>query len=175
VTIKSISSTVEGMELIREQWRELGIHVVVTPVESRYWYTMLSAGNYDLTTTGVNAAWDGCFRHAVIVPPYHCDYPAPKWGLWESTNGQAGIEPPDWVKDMLALVDPILGDIRGPRRADLIRQMTRMFVESHMEIGGVMVPEQSLYAVVKNNFHNVPDPIPNLMCCHPAIFFKTNE
>jgi peptide/nickel transport system substrate-binding protein len=175
MTIKSIASTVEGMELIREQWREIGVHIVVTPVESGYWYTMLRAGNYDLTTTGVNAAWNGCFRHAVIVPPYHCDYPAPKWGLWESTNGKVGEEPPDWVKAMLALVDPILGDVRGPRRTALIRRMTRMFVESHMEIGGVMVPKQSLFAVVKNNFRNVPDPLPNLMCCQPAIFYIRKE
>ena len=175
LTIKSISSTVEGMELIREQWRDIGLKIVVTPVEASYWYTMLRAGNYDLTTTGVNAAWDGCFKHSVIVPPYHCDYPAPKWGLWARTAGQAGEEPPPWMKDMLALVDPILSKVRGPQRAALIKKMTRMFVESQMEIGGVMVPPQSLYAVVKNHMRNVPDPLPNFMCCHPASFYIRPE
>ena len=76
---------------------------------------------------------------------------------------------------MLELVDPILGARRGPERAALIRQMTRLSVESLLEIGGIMVPPQALFAVVKNSFRNVPDPIPNLMCAHPSIFYIRQE
>jgi len=163
---------VEACEVLREQWREVGIKLIVTPVESRYWYTMVRAGNYDLTSTGVNTGWDGCFMHVIVIPPYYSNYAAPLWDLWVRTNGEAGEEPPEWFRGMLALVDKILSLPQCDKRVALVKKMQRTSIEKMLRVGGLIAPPQATFAVVRNDFRNVPDPIPNLMCCHPAIFYK---
>ncbi|MBT4818888.1 MAG: ABC transporter substrate-binding protein [Lentisphaerae bacterium] len=163
---------VEACELLREQWRDVGIKLIVTPVESRYWYTMVRAGNYDLTCTGVNTGWDGCFMHVIVIPPYYSNYAAPLWDLWVRTNGEAGEEPPAWFRGMLDMVDEILSLPQCDKRVALVKEMQRVSIRRMLRVGGLIAPPQATFAVVRDNFRNVPNPIPNLMCCHPAIFYK---
>ena len=171
MTMKVPGALVEAMELIREQWWEVGIKLIVTPVESSYWYTMLRAGNYDLTSHGVNTGWEGCFMHAIVIPPYYSNYAAPLWDLWTRTNGEAGEEPPEWFQSMLVLTDRVLALPRGPERVDLIKKIQRVANENLLRVGVLTAPPQATFAVVGDAFRNVPDPIPNLMCCRPAAFF----
>ena len=158
-------------ELIREQWSEVGIKLIVTPVESHYWYRMLRAGHYDLTATGVKTGSDGCFMHLIAIPPYYSNCAAPQWDLWARTNQRVGEEPPDWFKYMLGLVDEILGLPQCGRRVELVKTMQRISIENLLRIGCLTAPPQATFAVVGNSFRNVPDPLPNLTCCHPATFF----
>ena len=170
LTMESRGPLVEAMEIYREDLAEVGVKMVVRPVESRYWYTMLQAAAYDWTVDSTNTAWDGCPKHSIVVPPFLW-YAAPKWHQWDASGGRAGDEPPQWFKDMLGMRDRIIAMPRTPARDAAIRDLIGAMVGRLYYLGGVMAPREATFAIVTNEFMNVPDPLPNLVCVHPSTFY----
>jgi len=144
--------------------------MVVRPIEVRYWGSMLQAANYDWTVDDTNTAWDGCPKHSIVVPPFLW-YAAPMWHRWEASGGRAGDEPPGWFKEMLGMRDRIISMPRDETRDAAIRELIRTMVGNLYYLGGIMDPPEANFALVKNNFMNVPDPLANLVCVHPSTFY----
>ena len=162
---------VEAMELVREMWADVGIHATVSPVQTNYWYQMNRNGNYDISCAAPVGGWDGCYRHAIVAPPYGGNYAIPKWFQWCNTNGQAGDEPAPWAKKMADMAQQIMLTPPGAEQDALIVQLTGMWSDNIMAIGTVMSPPEATFAVVNNRMRNVPDPLPFLQAAHPACFY----
>lgn len=175
VFIRVQGPNIEAMELVREMWGEVGVRATVSPVQTNYWYQMNQNGNYDVTCAAPVAGWDGCYRHALVAPPYGWPYAAPQWYRYYATNGKVGRLPPDWVQEMYRLGQETLVTPRGPRQIELIKRQTRLWAENLMCIGTVMSPPEATFAVVNARMRNVPDPLPFLQAAHPSAFFYTEE
>ena len=172
INMMSRSPSIPAMELVREQLEKVGILLSVTPVVVQYFSTAVRSGNYDLTVNSINTAWDGCFFHVLSAPPYYAMTPATQWGNWVRSGGRIGDKPPDWFLSIIDQSEAILGMPAGPKRVTAIKAMQRDTVKYLLRVGGVASPPEATFAVVHNDMRNVPDPLPVLTCCDPAIFFK---
>ena len=170
--MKVRGENVEPMQLVADQWAELGIKVTVTPIETGLWYSMIRAGTYEITSEVVNTGWRGRFPiNNEIVPQDPYNRAAPKWGLWVGSHGEAGIEPPPWVLEMVDTYECALGLPACVERQDLIKTIFRIYNTNLLQIGVLMNARESNFVVASDRFRNVPDPLPNLVCVPPALFY----
>ncbi len=146
---------VDDMEMVAEWWRAVGIKASSKAVERSLYFTRLS-GNELLA--GVNFAGNGLF--VPVMPHYTIPITtdatwAPEWGLWYSTKGKSGEEPPAEVKKQLELYDQVMVTPDLETQQKLWSQLMDINAENCYHFGMCDRPAQPV--CVSNKFHNVPD------------------
>jgi peptide/nickel transport system substrate-binding protein len=92
-------------EMLKEQWRVIGIDLDVQVVENTLWHQRALAGSLQLTAQPTGA--DDPFVYPDWLFPYQARTAAasmgPSFARWFQTNGAAGEEPPAQVRRMMSL------------------------------------------------------------------------
>ena len=176
--IKILSSMPDIAELIKGYWKDIGIEIVIKPTDVGLWVANLNARDYDLTMHNVGMGWGGMSPEArgMTYPVQQSSWWATAWGLWYSTSGKAGEEPPDEAKCLLEIYKKLPGELSSQKRIELNKEAMRIHSENLWIIGTCRNPDQLTIAVAKNNFRNMletpPQSMENLSPYSCQYFFK---
>lgn len=148
--------------IMKQQWAKVGIGMSTTSMERSLFQVKTSNEEQDaLMWTG----FGGSDLTLPLDPRWYIPRTtsqsnwAKQWVLWSQTNGASGEEPPESVKQGLALYNKAIAAVDSKQRDDFLKQMLALAKEDFWVIGTISTPES--FAVVKNSFMNVPDSQPD--------------
>jgi peptide/nickel transport system substrate-binding protein len=145
------------LELVRDDWRKLGIGMFIKPSQREVLYNRVKAGSTQM------AIWSG-LENALIKPamvpaelaplnPEQFHWPA--WGLWAQTRGQMGEEPDfEPVERLIALKDAWAAAEDDAGRSAAWEEMLSIWADQVFTIGIVQGVDQLV--VVSDRLRNVP-------------------
>ena len=135
----------QTVELVSQNWADVGIQSVVKEVTPDEYRSAQSSNQLDVSmwrksqplaiVLGNNELW---------VPPYENYFGnrnAMLWAEWIDTNGSAGVEPPQWAKDMIDDINALQSaDQSSQEFKDLVSDMVSAMAGNLMFIGTVNAP-----------------------------------
>ncbi len=149
---------VDALQLITEDWQEIGIKLLIKPSQRDVLRERAYTGSVMMT---VWSGWDNGIPTADMVPdelaPVHQDNLAwPMWGQYYETGGQSG-EPPDMeaAERLMALYRDWFGAETRAERQDIWDEMLAINTREQFVIG--IVSEVPQPVVVSRKLHNVPE------------------
>jgi peptide/nickel transport system substrate-binding protein len=151
---------VDMLELISQDWAQLGVKMEVNALERTFFYERTSNSNdHDAAVWGGQASWVPGEIPQQIVPVHHDSRWGIPWSFWYKTGGREGEEPPPSVKERMRLYDEARSTGDAQRRRELIHQIAEIAADE-FEVKGV---SKSLptYGVRKLSLKNVPDSMPS--------------
>ena len=147
-------------ELIKETWKELGIDVVLKPVERALWVTTVQASDFDIASYVVGS---GSAAYPPLRSPYvfpssaQSSYWGVQWAQWLTTDGAKGVEPPAEVKELFAMYERLSGIASQEERNEIYAEAYRIHADNLWMIGGVAEPNVGRYFLFKNNVGNTTE------------------
>ncbi len=121
-----------GAEMAKRYWEDIGIKVNVKKVSGNYYWQKSNANQ-----VACSVWWGG----GAALPSQHWlgfgPVDAPMWNSWLSSNGESGIEPPDWVKEIRELQKVILRTPDKDKRIEAGKKILSMHAEKVWLIGTV--------------------------------------
>jgi peptide/nickel transport system substrate-binding protein len=164
-------------DLLKRYWANVGVATSVDVQGTSLYIERWSANNFQLNIwEGYGGAdYDTILDPAWYLPQTAYGAPAPSWAEWYATRGAKGVEPPDLVRQQYELYDQIKQSSDYDKQSMLMNRILDISADLFHSIG-ICLPARG-YGIVKNNFHNVPDPMPagwfNPGSSHPEQFFMT--
>ncbi|QDP97091.1 ABC transporter substrate-binding protein [Microlunatus elymi] len=153
---------VDGMELIKADWKAVGIDTNISRVsEDLYWQRVQAnvaeastwtAGNFEVRAT------QGSNHYYVASNPRGSSRWGSTWANWYATDGKSGQEPPGTYKTALELFDKMRHTYDARKATDIGKQIIELAKEQFVYIG-ICTPADS-YGIAKNNFRNVMKTFP---------------
>ncbi|MCK5739921.1 hypothetical protein KAH55_12090 [bacterium] len=145
------------LELIQEYWAAIGVKLNINIKTNRSWWEFTTAGKFDM----VAYVFMGVADREIIIQPSHLmpiftgTYWAPEWGTWYQSEGENGIEPPDYIKNLYQLHADISAELDPVHQKQMLEQLS---YES-MKIGHTLVVKARMpqMVVIRDGFHNVSD------------------
>jgi ABC-type transport system substrate-binding protein len=155
----AIQQWVDAIQLIDENWEEVGIDLQVLVADRALVWERMQAGEQDAMVWGGEG---GLFMDAVMGPYSAFPYSiyskfAPYWSNWYQGDEPAE-EPPAEVKRQMELYDELQATADADRQRELMMEIHEIAKEFFYHIGIATQPPG--YGVVKNNFRNVPESMP---------------
>jgi peptide/nickel transport system substrate-binding protein len=151
------SLIVDGLTLIAEFWREIGVRLFVKPQDRTVLRNRSFAG---LTVMVAAQGLDNAIPTAIMPPtelaPMRQDnYAWPKWGQFVETKGKNGkpVDMPE-AQRLLDLYDLWMTTADEAKQAEIWREMLMNHAENQWIIGTVAGALQPI--VVKNGLENLP-------------------
>ncbi|WP_204115638.1 ABC transporter substrate-binding protein [Shimia biformata] len=148
----------QTVELVAQFWRDVGIDSVVKEVTPDEYRSAQSANKLDVSmwrkgqplaiVLGNNELW---------VPPfenYFGNRNGMLWAEWVESGGSAGVEPPEYVKALMADINSLQSaDQSSPEFAALTESMVKNMTENLLFIGTVNAPAPMIHRTALKNFH----------------------
>jgi peptide/nickel transport system substrate-binding protein len=154
---------VDMMQLIMPMLKVVGIDGQLKLIDRSLWEVRIRQNmDYDATT---NRFGGGIGLAAFLDPRYFVPFSdnafyAPGWQIWyNDKSAPNAVEPPDQVKKALELYDVMKSTVDDAKRVDALKQILEIAADQFYTIG-IKVPNNG-YGIVKNNFKNVPEKMPN--------------
>ena len=146
-------------QLIAKDFQKVGIQLIVQIRERALHFSLresndLQAEMWNQDTAGF--PFTGSTKYDVRSGIYGNITYGPLWYDWYRTGGKGGQEPPDYIKQMVQLVDH--AKTVGPAdQAKDAQQIIKLWVDNMVEIGtvGLTATDQGV-VVVNAKMHNVP-------------------
>ncbi len=154
----------EISELIKGYWAKVGVNVSLKPEDQQFYKQRMQANDHTIGVWAIGGSSEIYSRQNEPIryrPPWHWPAESPlggtEWYRWLTTDGSAGIEPPDEVKELWSVVEQwLLEPFGSDRYHELGREMLRINAENLWLIGTVgLVPRA---AIIKNSVRNTPQP-----------------
>jgi ABC-type transport system substrate-binding protein len=168
---------IPATELVRKYWLEVGVDARIKSEDRSLFFERVFNNQHDAASyIGEFGDFDALLWPDAFVPTRIFALYGVGWGMWYSSDGADGMEPPSAVRRQLQLFDEAKRVVDDTDRAELFRQVIALAREQFYAIGtSLPLP---YYGVVKNTFHNVPDALPGTILESPAFarpeqFFTT--
>jgi len=148
-------SQLDAVELVAENWREIGLNVTVKTMTREVYWPRACANEAMIGTWGTDRGLVPMIDPIYQFPFDERSWMAPSFGIWYKTAGKEGEEPTPEIKELMDLYDAYRATVRPDEQLDLARQIVRLSTERLAVIQTCgMAPS---LVVVKNNFHNVAE------------------
>ncbi|MBM7066800.1 ABC transporter substrate-binding protein [Actibacterium sp. 188UL27-1] len=149
----------EVVEFVAQNWADIGIQTTVKEVTPDEYRAAQSANELDVGIwaqgTPVAIALGSSER---FVPPYGSYFDhrvGMKWAEWMDSDGSAGLEPPQFAKDMASDIEAFQQAVPGsPEQAEIGTRIAENFAENMLFIGTVLAPAPIYH---RNALVNVPE------------------
>lgn len=154
-------SWVDGTQLVVQYWQKVGVDAKMKNEDRTLFYERKdpTANEHD---AGV---WmgDGGLLIEKLEPRWYFPFSsesiyAELWQQWFNTYGKEGEEPPPETRKQMELYRRLIDTIDENEQNTIYKQILQIAKEQFYCIGCVRIP--NTYGIVKNNFHNVPDKMP---------------
>jgi peptide/nickel transport system substrate-binding protein len=143
-------------EMIREQWKKIGIQADVKEVERSLAWKRRDANEHHIY---VDAQWgsDNMFGHIPVFFPYDGGSAiGPLYGRWFASGGTKGKEPPPRMRELMELYRKAFG-VPFEERVKLAREIWKIAVDEVWTIGTVgLSPGIQGVRVAKTSMGNLP-------------------
>ena len=149
----------DALEIIREQWSELGIGLNTSSVERSIYYSRGEANEHDFMVWGAPGGLDPTLspRDVLAVHPQASWFAIP-WTRWYLSGGSEGQEPSESMKKRLALYDAFKAEADQAKGLDIFREIHQIAADEFEIFGISTAPNQQ--GVVNAKLRNVPDSLP---------------
>ncbi len=149
----------DSLEIIKEQWEEIGVELNASSVERSIYYSRGEANEHDFMVWGAPGGLDPTLspRDVLAVHPQASWFAIP-WTRWYLSGGSEGEEPTEAMKERLALYDAYKAEADQGKALDIFRQIHNIAAEELEVIGISLAP--NLVGVVNAKLRNVPEAIP---------------
>jgi peptide/nickel transport system substrate-binding protein len=173
----------DNLELIRDDWRDVGIELFSKPSQLKVFHMRAFAGE---TVMSIDKGFENGLPTAdmpplELAPVSQQQLEWPKWGQYYETKGHAG-EPPDMpaAQKLLALLRQWFDSKTHDERRQVWQEMLTVHADEVFTIGLVAGVPQPI--VVSNRLHNVPvegvynwDPGAHFGIYHAETFWLASE
>jgi peptide/nickel transport system substrate-binding protein len=143
-------------EMIREQWKKIGIQADIKEVERGLALKRRDANEHQIY---VDAQWgsDNMFGHIPAFFPYDGGNAiGPLYGRWFASGGSKGKEPPERMRELMELYRQAFG-VPREERIKLAREIWKIAVDEVWTIGTVgLSPGIQGVRVAKTTLGNLP-------------------
>jgi len=147
---------IDGAELMRRYFGEVGVEVQVRPEDDALWRERIDANQIDATMWGGNAGDDILLDPSGVVPIGDIAYAKPWAMFYQEGPGAPGAEEPvPAAKRQQELYRQIQDTADSQRQVELMREIMAIAAEEFW-LMGVTLPAP-LVAAVRNDFRNVPE------------------
>lgn len=173
------SEVENALQIIMDNWRDIGVKLVMRPLDRDILYNRVFAGT---TMAAVWYGWDDGLPQAYTSPAYVCPrkqefFSWPKWGQYYQTNGESGeapdMEPAIRLLELCKNWDQATTD---EERGAIWSEMLKIHADNVFAIGILAEAPQPI--VVNKRLHNVPekaiwawDPGAHFGIYHPDEFY----
>jgi peptide/nickel transport system substrate-binding protein len=167
-------------EMIREHWKQIGIQGDVLEQERSLTVRRVQGNEHQIY---FDTQWgtDNVFGHTPLFFPYDRTSPTgPQLGVWFSSAGTQGIEPPPRMRELMDKYRKAFG-VPDEERIKLGKEAVGISLDELWIIPVVSnSPASQGVRVVKNNVGNVPERVwnsavsDNPMIGHPETYFFKN-
>ena len=149
----------DALEIIREQWSEIGVGVNASSVERSIYYSRGEANEHDFMVWGAPGGLDPTLspRDVLAIHPQASWFAIP-WTRWYLSGGAEGEEPSESMKKRLALYDAFKAEADPEKGLDIFRQIHQIAAEE-FEVFGISTAS-SQWGVVNEKLRNVPEALP---------------
>lgn len=146
------------LELVRENWAEVGIKLYIKPSQRDVFRNRVFAGEAQM------AVWSGLenglataeMSPAELAPTSQQQLQWPMWGQWRETRGQAGEAPEGkWAIELAQLNEAWIAASSTAEREEIWRKMLQIHADRVFTIGVVSGVQQPV--VVKRDLRNLPE------------------
>ena len=143
-------------ELIRAQWRKIGIDLQINEVERSLGESRLRANEHQLYSF-VGDGSDHIFSFPnSLLPMFEGASHGPEWGKWAASNGTQGKRPAPWMVQVMDNFKRCF-TLKDEALTATAKEMWALMVDNVHIIGTVgLSPAFMGVRVVKNNMGNVP-------------------
>lgn len=148
--------TIDALDLIREDWEEIGINMVIDTLSPTELQNRRLAGEYMMQAWSSSTACSLFMAAAHWIPVRYVSYALhPLAARYYQTKGEKGIPPrTDYFKKMQDLYNEAMFTADDEKRYSLEVELYRM----HLKYGPLMFSTLGNHpapVLIKNNFHNV--------------------
>ena len=149
----------DSLEIIKEQWADIGVDLNASSVERSIYYSRGEANEHDFMVWGAPGGLDPTLspRDVLAVHPQASWFGIP-WTRWYLSGGSDGEEPSESMKTRLNLYEDFKKEADQEKALDIFRQIHQIAADE-MEIIGISLAP-NLVGVVNKNLRNVPGTIP---------------
>ena len=149
----------EVVEFVGQNWADVGIQTTVKEVTPDEYRSAQSSNDLDVGLWAKGQPVSVVLgNNELFVPPFENYFghrTGMAWAEWVDSDGSAGIEPPAWVKDMMANIEAFQAAVPGSdESAELGAKLATAMAENVLFIGTVQAPNP-IY--VRNGLKNVPE------------------
>ncbi|MBI1172882.1 ABC transporter substrate-binding protein [bacterium] len=149
----------DALEIIKEQWKKIGIELNATSVERSIYYSRGEANDYDFMVWNSPGGLDAYFDPRDFFPIHpQGSWQAIPWAKWYLSGGKDGEEPDASNKERLALYDQFKQTSDPAKQKEIFGKILQIAADQFEMIGISSAPP--LYGVVNKKLGNVPDVIP---------------
>jgi len=149
----------EVVELVAQNWSDVGVATAVKEVTPDEYRSAQSSNQLDV------GMWEKGQPTAIVlgnnelfVPPFENYFghrTGMLWAEWVDTDGASGVEPPQWVKDLMADTNAFQGSVPGSaEQGEIGARMAKALTENLLFIGTVQAPNVIYH---RNVLNNVPE------------------
>lgn len=151
---------VDVLELVDLYWEAVGIDMNIDGISGELLQERSDANDYDAQAWFSDGGLATLLNPGSFLMPAGGSRFAPSWGAWyeRGTFGPEPEEPPAIVLEQQSLYDQIKATADPEEQRALMNQIIDIAIDQFWSIGISLDTGQ--YGVVKNNFHNVPDAMP---------------
>ncbi len=147
------------LEMATQDWRDVGIKASVKMIGRSLWFERAKA---DLLPINTWACGGTFYELLPYIAPIRASGPD-SWGggfyKWYISGGKEGVEPTGDPARMLELYDKLRATVSEEDKKPYIKEMIDLHIKNLWWVGTVgQLPD---FAIVKNNFRNVPEGIPS--------------
>ena len=150
---------VDILELVAQQWAEVGVDMDVNSLERTLFYERTSTNaDHDCAVWGAEASWVPGQIPQQIVSVHHDSRHGIPWVHWYKSGGAEGEEPPDHMKKRMELWNQARATVDQQQRIAILHQIADIAADQFEVIG--ISKAQSEYGIRTNNLANVPASMP---------------
>lgn len=172
----------DTLELIRQQWEEVGIFLDIKTQDRSLYFERHAANAHDASVWGGEggSGWDVYINPKNVIPMHNngSRFALP-WAYWFNNPDAANAEePPDDVKAQMALYQQVMTVADDAERAELMQEVLEMAADQFYLLG-ISTPASG-YRIVSNRMRNVPVMVgswtwPTPGPSNPEQYFYQNE
>ena len=145
------------VELIGQHWADVGVQTTVKEVTPDEYRSAQSSNQLDvgLWFRGMSLAVT-LGNNANFVPPFQTYFEhrtGMLWAEWVDSGGASGVEPPEYVKEMMEDIDIFQSAVAGtPEFEQAGQRLVKNMVENLLFIGTVLAPSPIYHRNALKNF-----------------------
>jgi peptide/nickel transport system substrate-binding protein len=145
----------DGVELVAEKWREIGLDTRVETMSRDVYWPRASANEVMIGVWSTDRGLVPMIDPIYQFPFDERSWMAPAFGIWYKTGGTEGEEPNAELKALMDLYDQYRGTVDPDEQLSIAKEIVRTTTEALNVIQTAGMSPGPV--VVKNYFHNVAE------------------
>lgn len=151
---------VDILEMVSQQWAEIGVRADINPIERTFFYERTSNSNdHDAAVWGAQISFVPGEIPQQIVPVHHDSRWGIAWSRWYNSGGAEGEEPPASVKERMRLYDMAKATVDADERRAIMLQIAEIAADEFEVLG--IATTAPRFGVHKTDLRNVPTSMVN--------------